>query len=256
MHRIRFLRVFAVLAIFLATSSVQAETVPPAPIPSFHVIAPAWFTPLSFPLDTAWAAFGYPDRGTTYYSSAAPLGSSSYWDRFNPESDRYEAWFGAYVIADFAYASEWSEMSLTTCDIAKSVQHLQDLAVADQFAWQTAYGDPAIVATITPGSVYVHPVEGRWFAMGLQLQSHTDVGGTIPAFSWYPPYAQEASRVTAYANTTFNTFYLFTYDAASKHLLVKFFSGTEWTTLDGVHHVTPRHVYLEMFQMFSATTFH
>ena len=252
----RFLRTLALLALVLMAPSVQAETVSPAPVPSFHVIAPAWFTPLSFPLDAAWAAFGYPDRGTTYYSSAAPLGSSPYWDRFNPASDRYEAWFGAYVIADFAYAYEWAQSSLSVCDIAQSAQHLRDLALADQFAWQTAYGDPAIVATIVPGSIYVHPVGGRWFAIGFKIESHTDVGGTIPAFPWYPPYAQETSQVAAYAGTTFDTVYLFTYDAASKHLLVKFFSGTEWTTLDGVRHATPRHVYLEMLQMVAATTFH
>lgn len=249
-----FLRSLGLLVLLILTPSV-ATAQPPEP--TFGLVTPGWVDPpLAFPLDYFWHASNFPESGTTFYTSAAPIAGSTYWERFNPNSDRYQAWFSTYVIQDFSFGSEWNQPCLGVQNIQKSIQRLIDLSLIDQKTWLAAYGDPNPRADIVPGSIAVAPLHNNEFLLLYTLRTHSDVGGTIPAFPWYPPYATEAACVSPYQDILVNAVFRFTYDAPSHCLLVTFFSGNEWTTNDGVLHATPAYVFHEQVQMLRHVTFH
>jgi hypothetical protein len=103
--------------------------------------------------------------------------------------------------------------------------------------------------------VVVVPAPNGYFFVYAQMQSHADVGGTIPAFSWYPPYSTYASQVAPYAPVTLNSALLFKYVASRNELVVVYASGTQWKTLDGASHATPPNVTAQQLAMMLATTF-
>jgi hypothetical protein len=140
-------------------------------------------------------------------------------------------------------------------DIPNSVQRVFALATIDQVAWLTGFQDPHPSAALVSSSVVVVPMANGYFLAYGQIQSHSDVGGTIPSFPFYPPYATRSSMVSAYANVTLNATLLFKYISSTSELVIIYSSGTQWTTLDGVSHSTPPSVTAMQLAMMAATSF-
>jgi hypothetical protein len=250
----RLLRfVFVLSLVLFSARRVSADAVQAAPVPTFGYLAPGWLPPLSFPLDLAWAQAGYPERGTVFYSAGAPT-SSPAWERFDPRSDLYQAWFGAYVMDHFEFAREWSAPVVTIGDISNSIRRVLALSLVDQDAWLYAYGNPTPSAVVVPHSLVTFPIGNNWFAMRYTLRTHSDVGATTPPFPWTAPFATYASIVDSYAPVTLDVVLVFTY-LPSGHLVAVYFSGTEWKTKDGTCHATPLSVILEQLQMLAHTSF-
>jgi hypothetical protein len=238
-------------SIALAPSESQAADL----VPSFGFIAPGWLPPLTISMTPFWSAAGLPETGTNYYSAAAPASASTpFWERFDPFSPLYEAWFGTYVVDNFQFADEWHHAT-SAHDIPNSIQRVLTLASVDQIAWLTGFQDPHPLATIVPSSVVVAPATGGSFLMHAQIQSHSDVGGTIPSFPFYPPFSTSSSNVDPYADVTLSATFLFKYVPSQNELVIVYSSGTQWTTLDGVSHTTPLSVTAEQLAMMAATTF-
>ena len=245
-----------------AALTISSPVLAPSPahaadlVPDFNYVAPGWLQPLNISMTPFWSAAGLPETGTNYYSAGAPASPSSPgWERFNPSSPLYQAWFGAYVVDDFQFASEWNRPVVRVQDIPNSIQRVLALATVDQLAWLTGYQDPNPTASVVPSSVVVLPAADGYFFVSTQMQTHSDVGGTIPQFPWYPAYSTYSSSVAPYANVTLNTACLFKYIPSSGELVVIYSSGTQWTMLDGAKHSTPPYVSAEQFAMMLATTF-
>jgi len=225
-------------------------------VPQFNYAAPGWISPpLSIDMTPYWNDFGLPDQGTNYYSAGAPVGTSPFWERFDPKSPLYQGWFGVYVVNDFPCASEWSQPNLKPADIPCSIANVEDIISVDQFVWLAAYGDPTPVATFDASSVFVSNAPDGYFLLYGAISSDSDVGGTIPTFTWYPPYADESALVDAYAPVTLNAIARFKYIPDANELVVIYASGTEWTLLDGTKRATPPGVLAEQTAMVFATSF-
>jgi hypothetical protein len=241
-----------VASLMLASSPVLAADV----VPQFGFVAPGWLPPQTIDMTPFWSAAGLPETGTNYYSAGGPASSSSaLWERFDPSSPLYEAWFGSYVVDNFQFASEWNHPIVTVANIPNSIQRVLALATVDQIAWLTGYEDPHPEAAVDPSSVVVVPAADGYFLVLARMASDSDVGGTIPAFTWYPPYASRASQVSPYASVTLTTAALFKYLPSKGELVIVYSSGTDWTTLDGRSHGTPPLVTVEQFAMMTSTTF-
>ncbi len=222
-------------------------------VPTFDFIAPGWLQPLSTSMTPFWSAAGLPETGTNYYSSGAASSSSPYWERFDPSSPLYQAWFGTYVVDDFQFASEWNHPVVRVQDIPNSVQRVAALATVDQIAWLAGYQDPTPYASVEPSSIVVVPAADGYFFLSMQMNTHSDVGGSIPEFPWYPPYATNASSVDPYASVTANSVALFKFIPSKNELVVIYASAAQWTTLDGAKHATPPWVSAEQLAMMLST---
>lgn len=247
------LRLFTATLLVLCALEAQARA---DLTPQFNYIASGWIAPpLSIDMTPYWNAFGLPDQGTNYYSAGAPVGTSPYWERFDPKSPLYQGWFGVYVVDNFPCASEWSQRNLTPADIPCSIANVQAIISADQYVWLAAYGDPTPVATFNASSVVVSNAPDGYFLLYGAISTDSDVGGTIPSFTWYPPYADESTLVDAYAPVTYNAVARFKYIQEANELVVVYASGAEWTLLDGTKHATPPVVVAEQLAMVFATSF-
>jgi hypothetical protein len=225
-------------------------------VPSFGFIAPGWLPPQTISMTPFWSAAGLPETGTNYYSAGAPGSPSTpFWERFDPSSPLYQAWFGAYVVDNFQFANEWNHAVVSVHDIPNSVQRVLALAAVDQIAWLTGFQDPQPLAAPIPSSLVVVPAANGYFLAYLQVRSHSDVGGTIPSFPFYPPYATLSSMVAAYAEVTLSAAILFKYISSKNELVIVYSSGTQWTTLDGASHSTPPSVMGMQLAMMADTTF-
>jgi hypothetical protein len=238
-------------AALLMLCALETDASAGAPlVPRFDFVAPGWISPpLSIDMSPYWAAFGLADRGTNYYSAGAPLGPSPYWERFDPVSPLYQAWFGVYVVDDFPFAAEWRRRDPTVADIPDSIADVEALIVADQYVWLAAYGDASPVSEIEPSSVVVFGVPDGYFVMVATMRTSSDVGGTMPSFAWYPPYSTSASLVAPYAPTTYDIVARFKYIPSSRELVVVYASDAAWTLLDGTRMSTPADVRLEQLGM-------
>ena len=149
----------------LALSLAPAAQAAPS-TPTFGYVAPGWLPVQSFDLSAVWGAFGFQETGTSYYSIGGPTASSPYWERFDPTGATYEAFFGAYVVQNFKYASDWAKPNLQPSDIQNSAGELVALGVVDQFAWLSFYDAPyggPTGSSLVPGSLTITPAPGGFF---------------------------------------------------------------------------------------------
>lgn len=156
---------FALALLALAAPARAANLVP-----QFGYVAPTWVAVPPGPIDLSavWHAFGFQESGLGYAYVAGPSGSSPYWERFDPEGSSYEAFFGAYVISNFKYASDWEnadgsqKTNMHVSDVANSANELISLGVVDQFAWLSFYSAPyggPTGSTYVPNSLVIVPAE-------------------------------------------------------------------------------------------------
>jgi hypothetical protein len=223
-------------------------------VPQFNYLAPGWLPLQTISLTPFWSAAGLPETGTNYYSLGAPLPGSPYWERFDPNSPYYQAWFGAYVVGNFQFASEWEKPNLQPSDISQSVARVEALSVVDQDAWLEGYGNTAPNTQVVPNSTVVVPAGNGFFRVFYTLTSESDVGGTIPQYPFYPPYSTASNLVPPYQPVVIEATLLLKYLPVEKELIVIYASNTTWKLKDGSFHTTSLPVIAQQFEMSAAVS--
>ena len=132
----QFLSVVLAVAALAIAPSAHAD-----PTPNFGYVAPGWFTVGAFDLSAFWHQAGFQESGISYAYIGGP-DQSGYAGRFDPLGTTYEAFFGAYTISNFKYASDWNKPNLHPSDIVNSANELIALGLVDQAVWLGAYGLP------------------------------------------------------------------------------------------------------------------
>ena len=237
--------------------------------PQFGYVAPGWI-PVPGPtgpgpvnLSPVWALFGLQETGLGYAYVAGPVGSSTYWERFDPLGSSYEAFFGAYVIDDFKYASDWenpdgsAKTNMRVSDVVNSANELIALGDADQFAWLAFYSAPyggPTSATYVANSLLIVPAPGGFFSLTFLVQTTSDLGAPTQPAPWVQPYATYASDVTAFEPITVEVEALVKYDVPHANFISVYGSGTNYE-VDGHDKNTPVSTIFQIAQMMAATTF-
>ncbi len=242
--------------------------------PKFGYIAPGWLPVQQFDLSAVWQAFGKTESGVSYYSLGAPANANTtYWERFDPNGDTYEAFFGAYVITSgFPYGNEWTlngqqNPHLTPSDIPNSVNELISLGLVDQFAWleyyNTQFGGPNPFPNPTSVSnVHVLPAPNGFFLVTFEVSTFSDLGAsgqqllsTNPPSVWVPPYENFASVVPQWQPITAIAAVFIKYDVAHQNFVAIYTSGTKYSLSDGTQKATPLSTAVQLALMASQTTF-
>jgi len=218
------------VGIWLANAHA-ADKVAPADEVDFD--APSGWTPIvRTDMDDAWKALGR--RGCNSFTLGAPerifAGGAS---REDPESPRYQAWFGVYsVILDGP-----SDLAL---DEAGLVAFADSLLRADQLRWLTTMGDPEPFAAVAERTA-----QGKIRFMGADatlyegaVATHSDLGATITRTAQFlgRPWGWRA-LVEPYHALALEGFVAVRRDAARERLYVAWGNGVRfgavrtWPTL-------------------------
>lgn len=255
---------FALTLLALAAPARAADLVP-----QFGHIDPAWVAvpgptgPGPVDLSAVWHAFGFQESGLGYAYVAGPAGSSPYWERFDPEGASYEAFFGAYVIDDFKYASDWEnpdgsqKTNMRVSDVTNSANELIGLGNADQFAWLSFYSAPyggPTASTYVPNSLVIVPALNGFFSLTFEVTTTSDLGAPTQPAPFVPPYSTYAADVPAFQPITVVADVLVKYDVAHANFVAVYGSGTIYQA-DGHERNTPVSTVVKIAQMMGATTF-
>lgn len=119
---------------------------------------------LTADMTNVWAGAGLAEVGASYFTIGKVTNNLS--ERFNPNSDYYQAWLGGYI-ARFPLENN-------------SAYEPFRLAVADQLGWLALYGDPEPKAEVDYDHIEVlGPIKTSGFSGSLykgKIYSHSDVG--------------------------------------------------------------------------------
>lgn len=228
--------------------------------PQFGYVAPGWTAvpPGPFDLSLVWSAFGFQETGLSYAFVGGPTDGSPYWERFDPTGKTYEAFFGAYVIKNFKYASDWNKPHLQPSDIVNSANELIALGNVDQFAWLSFYNAPfggPTGSTYVPNSLVILPADSGFFLLTFLVDTFSDLGSTTPPAPFVPPYSLYSSIVPQWQPITAEATVLVKYDPASGDFLAIYGSGANYTLTSGQHKNTPISTVVQIARMMAATTF-
>jgi len=245
---------FSLIVLMLAPSLARADNL----TPQFGFIAPGWLPIQSFDLSNVWHAFGKQESGVSYYSIGAPLSGNQTWERFDPAGATYEAFFGAYVISNWPFASEWSKPDLQPADIQGSVNELVALGNIDQFAWLNFYngqfGGPT-GSSLVSGSLSTTKADNGYFLVTFAVNTFSDLGSTSPPAPFVPVWST-ASGVAQWQPLVAEAAVLIKYDAVHANFVAIHGSGANYALLDGTNKNTPLSTLTQIGQMMAATTFH
>ncbi len=238
-------------------------------VPQFGHIDPAWVAvpgptgPGPVDLSAVWGFFGFQETGLGYAYVAGPAGSSPYWERFDPEGASYQAFFGAYVIRNFKYASDWEnpdgsqKTNMHVSDVVNSANELIGLGIADQFAWLSFYSAPyggPTGSTYVPGSLVIVPAPNGFFSLTFEINTTSDLGAPTQPAPFVPPYSMFSADVPAFQPITAVAEVLVKYDVAHANFVAIYGSGTQYV-VDGHNKSTPLSTIIKIAQMMAATTF-
>ena len=253
----------------LAISALAGQASAADLVPQFGYVAPTWVAvpgptgPGPVDLSAVWHAFGFQESGLGYAYVAGSTGSSPYWERFDPLGTTYEAFFGAYVIDNFKYASDWEnadgsqKTNMRVSDVVNSANELIGLGVADQFAWLSFYSAPysgPTASTYVPNSLVIVPAPNGFFSLTFLVQTTSDLGAPTQPAPFVPPYSTYAADVPAFQPILVEAEVLVKYDVAHANFVAIYGSGANYQ-VDGHDKNTPVSTILKIAQMMGATTF-
>lgn len=243
----------AFLSVVLAVATlVLAPSVSANPTPSFGYVAPGWFTVGAFDLSAFWHQAGFQESGISYAYIGGP-DQSGYAGRFDPLGTTYEAFFGAYTISSFKYASDWSKPNLKPSDIVNTANELIALGLVDQAVWLAAYGLPG--AQSSPiGSPIIVPAGNGFFSISFAVQTFSDLGAPTSLYGFDPPYSLFANDVPAYEPVVAEASVLMKCDPVTALCEVVYGSGANYQ-VDGHAANTPLATLVQIGRMMAATTF-
>lgn len=243
----QFLSVVLAIAALAIAPSAHAD-----PTPSFGYVAPGWFTVGAFDLSAFWHQAGFQESGISYAYIGGP-DQSGYAGRFDPLGTTYEAFFGAYTISSFKYASDWNKPNLKPSDIANTANELIALGLVDQAVWLAAYGLPG--AQSSPiGSPIIVPAGNGFFSISFAVQTFSDLGAPTSLYGFDPPYSLFANDVPAYEPVVAEASVLMKCDPSTAICEVVYGSGANYQ-VDGHAANTPLATLVQIGRMMAATTF-
>jgi hypothetical protein len=251
----------------LAASTARADLTP-----NFGYVAPGWVAvpgptgPGPVDLSAVWHAFGYQESGLGYAYVAGSNGSSPYWERFDPLGQTYQAFFGAYKITNFKYASDWENpdgsqrTNMHASDVTNSANELINLGIVDQFAWLSFYSAPyggPTASSYVPGSLVIAPIptEDGFWDIAFEVNTTSDLGAPTQPAPFVPPYSTYANDVAPFAPITAVADVLIKYDVPSGDFVAVYGSGAIYQ-VDGHQKSTPLSTAAQIARMMAATTFH
>lgn len=225
--------------------------------PVFNHVNSNWGGPLPQDMNEFWEYSGLQEQGYNYYVTPGP-GENTYWERFNPENPRYQAWCGIYVSSNFEYTSEWENFHSNK---SGSAQRAIDFMISDMGGWLDHFAHPEgwTITVVNPFSVVVKKYNNKWYHVSFIMHSGSDVGGYFedydPEQTMYSLYPEEGYEIFSdliepYHDMLFYCTMQFRYDPELDLFLVKYgVTGIAWYLKSGqLKHATPV-VYQEIAQM-------
>lgn len=256
-----------VLVLFVTLLSLTLAGRARALAPQFNYVAPGWVAvpgptgPGPVDLSAVWHAFGYPESGVGYAYVDGPAGSSPYWEHFDPEGDSYETFFGAYVISNFKYASDWenpdgSVKTMHVADVVNSANELIGLGNVDQFAWLSFYSAPygGPTASTSVGSPVITPAANGFWRVTFLVNTTSDLGAPTQPAPWVPPFSLYSGDVAAFAPIVVEASVLIKYDVPTNTFLAVYGSATNYQ-VDGHDKNTSLGTIVQIGLMQAQTTF-
>ncbi len=219
--------------------------------PSFVNGSGDWIPQARIDMGYIWQSEGINWEGYNYFFVANAKSPNKCSERFNPNSDYFQSWFGMYTVFDKAnekYALEDGEL-----DEIKII----NLAIADQKAWlknfagldtHNVYIDTNVNITKEDISIDSH---GGWKISG-RLVSNVDVGtnnnSDLPELLYAPPAIWE-ENVESYQKIYLDVFAYVWYTPENKELNVAYFNGVEYESKDGTTYRTTEKIYSVLEEM-------
>ncbi len=235
------------LAIALLTTSALAQEQPrhpsvvtPAQAPtgevlaehisvSFAPLAPEWMTEQNV-MDPIWEPLGY--KGVNYYAYGGPARGHDFAARSDPNSSLYQAWFGAYVIAD-------GKAAFGIGDENHGCQAFAKLAEYDQRSWLQAMGDPSPLAQSmeSPHFSTAAIAESKRTTCSFDMKSHSDLGTADTPLAKHmgmPPPEKWKDRLSPFHDLTLHVVGAWWYDSRRDVSVIVHGASSAFTTNSGV----------------------
>lgn len=226
--------------------------------PAFRYISSNWLNQVfNLRMDDIWHYYGIRARGQNYYFFPKPTQAQTYFDRFNPQSDYFQAWFGAYTVEDSnntTYA-----LSNNTIDTRAIIQ----LSIADQKAWLISFAglpQPTVsIDTSVALNVEQTHIDGRsgWRITG-RIITNVDVGVNNPQFNYSTflivPSTAWQGLIGSYATIKLDVVSYVWYAPENRELNVIYYNGVDFNDLMGTHHRTLPQIATELDSMALSVT--
>jgi hypothetical protein len=208
-------------------------------------------------MDNIWQSQGLNAKGQNYYFFAKPTQSRTYSDRFNPESNYFQAWFGAYTIEDM------NNTTYALLNNSLDAKAILQIAVADQIAWLKSFAglsQPKVsIDTTVALNISQIQIDSRsgWKITG-RLNSNVDVGVNNPTTN-YPslliiPTIAWQGLVGSYSNIKLEVVSYVWYAPENKELNIVYYNGIDFIDLKGVRHSTLNQISAELDSMAYSVT--
>jgi hypothetical protein len=226
--------------------------------PFFKNVSANWYNQVfKLRMDNIWQSQGISAKGQNYYFIAKPTQSRSYSDRFNPESNYFQAWFGAYTIEDL------DNTTYALANYSLDAKAIFQISIADQIAWLQSFAGLSLPTVSIDTSVALNisqiQIDSRpgWKVTG-RLISNVDVGVNNPT-SNYPslfiiPTKAWQGLVESYANIKLVVVSYVWYAPENKELNIVYYNGVDFIDSNGVHHSTLNEISAELDSMAYSVT--
>ncbi len=255
----------SLVLIFLFQRSFGLPTLLLAPgqkDPSFEYVSPNWSKhPYTVRMDEMWQSEGINATGQNYYFFPKPAKGHKYSERFNPQSNYFQSWFGMYTIED----ADHSTYALVGSDL--DPQAIFDLAIADQKGWLRSFGlsqplvflDPSVPVNVT--SIQIDGQPG-WKITG-RVHTNVDVGMNNPQADLLQaslssllkaPSTAWQGHVASYGLADLDVVCYVWYAPQNEELNVIYYTGIEFDDLSPAHHRTFSSISAELDRMAQGIT--
>jgi len=228
--------------------------------PAFQHVSSSWLNQVfTMRMDNIWQYYGIAAKGQNYYFLPNPTQARTFSDRFNPQSNYFQSWFGAYTIED----SNNTTYAMSNNNI--NAQAILQLSIADQKAWLISFAgfsSPSVsIDTSVALNISQVQVDGcsGWKITG-RLISNVDVGvnnpqSNRPALLVIPSIAWQG-LVGSYAIVKLEVVTYVWYAPENKEMNVVYYNGVEFDDLSATHHRTLPLISAELDSMALNVTVH
>jgi hypothetical protein len=225
--------------------------------PAFSYISSNWRDrPYKIRMDDIWQDEGIDAQGQNYYFFPRPTQGHKHSERFNPQSDYFQAWFGIYTIENT------NDTIYALSDDGIDAQAIIELAIADQRAWLRTLGlsqPSAELDDSVPLNVSQIEIDGRsgWKIAGT-LNTNADVGlnnprSGLPALLIAPSAAWQ-ENIESYGFVKQEAVFYVWYAPENKELNVVYYTGVEFDDVSNSHHRTLSLISAELESMALSVT--
>lgn len=195
---------------------------------SFAPVASEWRTEQNV-MDPIWESLGY--KGVNYYAYGGPATGHNFAARSDPDSSLYQAWFGAYVIAN-------AKEAFGIGDENRGCQAFAKLAEYDQRSWLQAMGDPSPVAQSMASPHFSKTAIGdsKRTTCSFDMKSHSDLGTADTPLAKHmgmPPPEKWKERLSPFHDLTLHVVGAWWYDSRRDVSMIVYGASSAFTSKSG-----------------------